>query len=50
MIEKEVMRKELILSSVDALNPSTLLAEENVNDMLISSIKAKLELLGQVSS
>jgi hypothetical protein len=49
-IEKEVKRKELILSSVNPSDPNTLQAEENVNDMLIQSIKAKLEFLGQVGS
>ncbi|CAG9318416.1 unnamed protein product [Blepharisma stoltei] len=49
-IEKEARRKELLLNSTTPNNLSTLEKSEDVNQMLISSIRAKLAVLEHVSN
>lgn len=44
-LEKEAKRRELLLSKASPTNEEALAAHENLNDALITSIKAKLSLL-----
>ena len=45
MIEREARKQELLIGVVNPTSPKTLQQTENVNDLLLNSIKAKLAIL-----
>ena len=44
-IEKKAKRKALMLENANFFNPETIDAQEDVSDALISTVRAKLQLL-----